>query len=48
MTVEIWVALTRFDGLLVIADRAAGMTITQLAEKHGVSRNQIHNVVRKK
>lgn len=48
MTVEIWVALTRFDGLLVIADRATGMTIAQLAEKHGVSRNQIHNIVRKK
>jgi uncharacterized protein YjcR len=43
---------TRFlspdEKLLVIADRATGMTITQLAEKHGVSRNQIHNIVRKK
>lgn len=75
MTVEILVALTRFDGLLevsslgrvrtvaremttrflspdekllVITDRATGMTIAQLAEKHGVSRSQIHNLVRKK
>lgn len=43
---------TRFlspdEKLLVITDRATGMTIAQLAEKHGVSRSQIHNLVRKK
>lgn len=31
----------------VLKDRKSGMTITQLSEKYGVSRTQVHNLVRK-
>lgn len=36
------------EKLLVIADRASGMSISMLAERYSVSRSQIHNLVRKK
>lgn len=39
--------LTDDEKIAVEQDRKSGMSITQLSEKHGVSRTQIHNLVRK-